>query len=518
MRDARVGIWLDTLWRDVGLCGARAAPYALVHHSPRSPLSRSASASTPPSSARLRPCCSGRCRIREPDRIVRDRPDDYIYWGPGPVGIWPGVFDEWQRRATSFESLGLLRPSTHDAVLREGALAERVDVTRMSSGVLTVLGVAAADRQDACCPRTIARVHASPCSRTSSGCAAGSGDPDVLGRDLLIDGASYRVVGVMPAGFRIYHHPGMDRRLWSDVYLSDPWVFGARSNRWTVGMVAIGRLRHGVTVERAKSEVAMLACHDRLRNSAESRTGRRRSWGGRSAPGTSPRRSFPPACLLIWGIASFLLLLAAANVANLLLARAGARRRELGIRAAIGASRARLVRQLLTESVMLSLMGGVAGLTIAVWAGPLVGDLHPGYQPDVAAQRCRRQLARASASCRGRRSSPAWRLAWRRRCAVRGPIQRTMLLPSGSHDRHEGDRANAHRPAGDAARALAGAADGRGADDDDPVQAVVPAAGLRPRGRDHVLRATASRSARTYPILACVPMRRNPSPGPQRPS
>jgi predicted permease len=89
----------------------------------------------------------------------------------------------------------------------------------------------------------------------------------------------------------------------------------------------------------------------------------------------------PTRLYLIWGVAALLLLLAAANMANLQLARAGARRMELSIRASLGASRARLARQLITESLMLSLMGGTAGLLLAVWAGPLVETFIPDTTP-----------------------------------------------------------------------------------------------------------------------------------------
>ena len=312
-----------------------------------------------------------------PDRIVKiDQTADIF---GGEIGVWPAVFEEWQKRATSFESLGVYDPQNFDAVLREGSLAERVDVMRVSSGVLAVLGI----------PPLIGRPILPEDDRPGSRVAVLShefwlrrwnGATDVLGRDLLIDGAAYRIVGVMPASFRIYHYPGMDRRMWSDVYLSDPWIFGSRSNRWTLGMTMIARLKHGVTLESAKSEVALLA------STTEYGVPPIAAWGAAKLGGTvTPwevvAQEVPSRLLLVWGIASFVLLLAAANLANLLLARAGTRRQELGIRAAIGASRARLVRQLLTESVMLSLLGGLAGLTIAVWAGTLVATFIPDTIP-----------------------------------------------------------------------------------------------------------------------------------------
>ena len=267
----------------------------------------------------------------------------------------------------------------HDAVLRDGALAERVDVTHMSSGVLAVLGV------PPLLGRTLRPEDDHPGSRVAVlshefWMRRWNGDPRVLGKDVLIDDGSYRVVGIMPEGFRFYHDPGTDQRTWSDLYLSDPWAFTSRSARWAWSLGAIGRLKDGVTLRQAGTEVATLAATTDYGVPPSADWGTPK-FGGRVTPWLVTQQDVSFRLLLVWGVSSVVLLLAATNTASLLMARAGARRRELAVRTAIGASRQRLVRQLLTESVLLALMGGIAGLTIAVWAVPVIETCIPDRTP-----------------------------------------------------------------------------------------------------------------------------------------
>ena len=363
-REASPWFWLETVFQDLRYAarGLRRTPWftATAIVSLALGIGLNTATFTAIEAELLRPL-----PYKEPARIVRiDQTFD-----TAADGVCPGVFDQWQQRATSFESLGVY-DWFHDAVLRDGAFAERVDVTRMSSGVLAVLGV----------PPLVGRTLRPEDDRPGVRVALlahdfwmrrWNGDRGVLGTDLLIDDDSYRVVGIMPAGFRFYHPAWPTQRTWSDLYLSDPWAFTARSARREGSLGAIGRLKDGVTVEKAASEVATLAATTDYGVPPSADWGTPKL-GGTVAPWLVTKQDAPSPFRLVWGIAAVVLLLAATNTASLLIARAGARRRELAIRAAIGASRARLVRQLLTESVLLSLMGGIAGLTMAIWAATLI--------------------------------------------------------------------------------------------------------------------------------------------------
>jgi putative ABC transport system permease protein len=181
-------------------------------------------------------------------------------------------------------------------------------------------------------------------------------DPRVIGQSITLSGDSYTVVGVMPASFRFL--------VASDVYLPiGLWADQFKERDTHPGISVLARTKPGVTVERAQT--ALNAVAERLEKEyPRTNTGHRIRAKGLQDYQTE---EFRGALLILWGAVALVLLIAVANVANLALARAAARAPELAIRAALGASRARLARELLTESVLLAVVGGAFGVLLGGW-------------------------------------------------------------------------------------------------------------------------------------------------------
>ena len=205
-------------------------------------------------------------------------------------------------------------------------------------------------------------------------------DPKILGREIRLHGEPHTVVGVMPPGF---YFPSLRGQFWV------PLVFSAEqksdASRHNEFSTMIARLKPGATVEQAQRDVDAVSRAVRERLPAERQDHETTGFGGlvRDYLEQNVQDVRPMLWLLQAGVAAALLI-GCANVANLLLARASARERELAIRAALGAGRFRLIRQLLTESLVLFLLGGALGLVVALWGvGAMnalgVGDLPRGF-------------------------------------------------------------------------------------------------------------------------------------------
>ena len=270
-------------------------------------------------------------------------------------------YQDFRDQNHSFESLEATRPAT--ITLTGTGEPERLQMRNVTAGLFSLLGV------NAHLGRTFSpeedRVGGNPVVLLSYALwqRRFGGSPEILGKSVTLDTRPYTVVGVMPSGFEVFTP--------ADIFLPFvPWAATLPQDRnWHPGILPIGRLKTGVTPAAARTEIIGIA--KRLEEQyPDFNTGK-----GADVVGLQEQmvQNIRPALLLLLGAVAAVLLIACVNVANLLLARAAHRGREVAIRTSMGASRGRLVRQLLTESVLLALAGGGLGLLLA-WAslGPLL--------------------------------------------------------------------------------------------------------------------------------------------------
>ena len=279
-------------------------------------------------------------------------------------------FLDWQRATKTFSSMAMYRNQDYNFI--GTGVAERLAGYMISADFFSTLGTMPVLGRDFRADDD--HMGAAPVVMLGGGFwkrKFGS-SLEIIGKPILLNGTSYTIVGVVPAGFTFYGH---DRDIYTPIgQWNDP---NFRDRRVDVSSHGVGRLKPGVTVSQAKADMDSIAQNlSAAYPEADKNVGIALVSMKEDIVG-----NVQPFLIVLLAAVGFLLLIACANVANLILARSMGRSREFAIRAALGAGNARVIRQLLTESVLLAGLGGALGLLLAVWGTRAVLGTLPGALP-----------------------------------------------------------------------------------------------------------------------------------------
>ena len=366
VRDVRVGAWLETLWQDLryAIRALRKSPSFTIVALLALALGIGANTAifSVVQGVLLRP-------LPYPD--AQNLAAVFVRFSPQNNergNLCVGDYLDWKSQNQAFETVAAYTNARYD--LTGAGEPEQVMGAAVTADFFSTLGmhplsgrVFRPDEDKPGSERTV--VLSESLSRRRFGSSS-----QAIGQALKVNGVAYTIVGVMPADFRF---PRGETELWTNLRLDPP------KRRGPFFLRGIARLKAGFTMQQAQAETNGIGRNIEMAN-----------------PGTYSRLSLPvirlhevlvgnvrPALLAIFGAVILLLMIAAVNVANLVLARSAAREREMAVRLSLGAARTRLLRQLLTESILLALAGGVLGVILALAGIDLLRAWNPGNLPRI---------------------------------------------------------------------------------------------------------------------------------------
>ena len=279
----------------------------------------------------------------------------------------PNYWD-WERQNDVFERMALLDSAGKGYSLAGDGEPERVSGVRVTAGFFEVLGVAPQLGRTFLPAEEQPGKHQVVVISDSLWRSRYNADPHIIGKTVKVDSENHTVVGVMPPKFEFQLYSPV-RQLWVPVAYTK-----GDQDRTSNSFMCLARLKPGVTLEQARARMNNIG-HALAAQYPQENAGRTVAIDSVIGFDTENQQR---TLLTLLAVAGFVLLIACVNVANLLMARGATRQRELAIRAALGASRVRTIRQMLTESLLLALAGGLSGILLAIWSNSLLLKVLPG--------------------------------------------------------------------------------------------------------------------------------------------